>query len=141
MHLLMKDMNDIVRCQRQSRSACMAPYGLKACHALYLMELAETPGISQERLAARIFADKSNVARQLAFLEENGYVTRHASEKDKRAVCVYLTEKAEALLPVIRQNAEEWEMCVMEVMTREEKEQLAALLGKLRKRLESQVDG
>ena len=80
------------------RAEQLAPLELKSCHAGYLLEICACPGISQEQLSRRIYANKSNVARQLATLEESGYVERRPGEEDRRVMRVYPTERALAAL-------------------------------------------
>ena len=71
---LMHHITDIARCAALYRQEELAALGLKACHASYLAAICDTPGITQDQLARRIFINKSNVARQLASLEEDGIV-------------------------------------------------------------------
>ena len=49
---------------------------------------------SQEQLVKEIYVHKSSVARQLALLEQNGFITRSACPSDRRQLLVYPTEKA-----------------------------------------------
>ena len=72
MSQIIKDMTEITRCGVDYRTEMLAPLGLKACHASYLLEICGEPGISQDQLAQRLYINKSNVARQVAILEENG---------------------------------------------------------------------
>ena len=76
MSQIIRDITEISRCGAQYRSETLAPMGLKACHASYLTEICAHPRISQDQLAARICINKSNVARQVAVLEEDGFLTR-----------------------------------------------------------------
>ena len=99
MSQIVRDMTEIARCGVQYRSDKLAPLGLKSCHASYLTEICENPGISQDKLARRICINKSNVARQVAALEEDGFVLRKPSEADKRVMELYPTEKTLELKP------------------------------------------
>ena len=74
MSLFMRELDSIARCAAQYRAEQLAPLGLKSCHASYLLEICSCPGISQEQLARRTYFSKSSVARQLAVLEEAGFV-------------------------------------------------------------------
>lgn len=131
---LTHNITDIARCAVQYRSEALAPLGLKSCHGSYLRIICACPGITQDQLAKRIFINKSNVARQLAILEEDGFVERCACSQDKRAVRVYPTEKAKALLPQINTILACWEECLTQDLTQEEKLQLSQMLGKLKER-------
>ena len=66
MSQIIRDITEISRCGVQYRADQLAPMGLKACHASYLTEICDCPGISQDKLARRICINKSNVARQAA---------------------------------------------------------------------------
>ena len=76
MSQIIRDITEIARCGAQYRADLLAPLGLKGCHASYLTEICAQPGISQDQLAKRICINKSNVARQAATLEEEGFLTR-----------------------------------------------------------------
>ena len=110
----------------------MAPFGLKSCHTSYLMQICANPGITQDRLAQLIFINKSNVARQAAFLEEEGYIRREPSQADRRAMELYPTEKALALLPQIKTILTDWERCITEGVTQEEMEIVTRVLSRMK---------
>ena len=131
---IIRHMLEISRCGVQYRTDRLAPMGLKSCHASYLTEICACPGISQDKLARRIYINKSNVARQAAVLEEEGFITRTPSAVDKRVLELYPTEKALTLLPEIRAILLCWEDCIGSDLSEEEKEQLTALLAKMKVR-------
>ena len=134
MSQIIRDITEISRCGAQYRSDRLAPMGLKACHASYLTEICDCPGISQERLAGRICINKSNVARQAAVLEEEGFITRTPSPADKRVMQLYPTEKAMAIMGQIRGVLKCWEECIGQDLSEEEKELLSKLLAKMKTR-------
>ena len=131
---IIRDMLEISRCGVQYRSDNLAQYGLKSIHASYLTEIASNPGISQDKLARIICINKSNVARQVAVLEEDGFVRRVPSEADKRVMELYPTEKTREILPRINEILMCWENCITHDLSEEEKELLSALLGKMSSR-------
>ncbi len=132
MSQIIRDITEVSRCGAQYRLDQLSPMGLKACHASYLTEICDTPGISQDGLAKRICINKSNVARQAAVLEEEGFITRTPSPQDKRVLELYPTEKALQLLPQIQSILTCWENCITSQLTEEEKDQLSVLLSKLK---------
>ncbi len=134
MPALMHHITDIARCASQFRQEELAPLGLKACHASYLTTVCRCPGITQDQLARRIFINKSNVARQLAVLEEEGFVERRPSPDDKRAIQVFPTQKALDCLPQIREIFRCWESFVAQDLTEEERRVLVAMLAKMKQR-------
>lgn len=134
MSQIIRDITEIARCGAQYRTEALAPLGLKACHASYLTEICAHPGISQDQLAARICINKSNVARQAAILEENGFVTRTPSATDKRIMELHPTQKALALLPQIQPLLRDWEACLTADLSEEEKNQLSTLLSRMKEK-------
>ena len=132
MSQIIRDITEISRCGAQYRTEALAPMGLKACHASYLTEICAHPGISQDRLAARICINKSNVARQAAILEEDGFITRTPSPTDKRIMQLYPTQKTLELLPSISPILGQWEACLTEDISEEEKALLEKLLSRMK---------
>ena len=127
-----KDIAAVGRYLRRQRNCYMAPLGLKSIHARMLMDILENPGISQDGLSQAAGFDKSNVARQVAVLEEKGYLTRKPAATDKRVLELYPTEKTRALQPELLAAMEQWEQKLLMHLTAREQELLAALLEKLR---------
>lgn len=134
MSQIIRDMLEISRCGVQYRSDNLAPLGLKSIHASYLTEICANPGISQDKLARLICINKSNVARQVAVLEEDGFVRRVPSAADKRVMELYPTEKTLELLPRITKILTCWENCITSDLTEEEKELITSLLSKMSSR-------
>ena len=134
MSQIIRDITELTRCGAQYRLDQLSPMGLKACHASYLTEICACPGISQDGLARKICINKSNVARQAAVLEEEGFITRTPSPADKRVMELYPTQKALDLLPQIQSILTCWEDCITGDLTEEEKDQISVLLAKMKVR-------
>ncbi|MBQ9148281.1 MAG: MarR family transcriptional regulator [Oscillospiraceae bacterium] len=141
MSQIIRDITEITRCGAQYRADRLTPMGLKACHASYLTEICAHPGISQDQLAKRICINKSNVARQAASLEEDGFVTRIPSATDKRIMELHPTQKTLDLLPEISCILKCWEDCITGDLTEAELELLAGLLAKMKTRASDYMDG
>ena len=101
MNSIMKYISRIHRCFRQWQSDKMNIHGLNGVQQNYLFHIAHQPGISQEQLSDHIMVNKSNVARQLSTLENEGWITRQTSAQDKRVYEVYPTEKTLNMMPEI----------------------------------------
>ena len=132
MSQIIRDITEIARCGAQYRTEALAPMGLKACHASYLLEICAHPGISQDKLAARICINKSNVARQAAILEEDGFVIRTPSQQDKRIMQLYPTQKTLDLLPSISPILRQWEACLTADVSEEELAILEKVLSRMK---------
>lgn len=141
MSQIIRDITEINRCGAQYRSGALAELDLKSCHASYLTEVCACPGISQDQLARRICVDKSNVARQVAVLEEKGFVRRVPCAADKRIMRLYPTEKAEALLPRITALLADWEDRLTAALSPAEKAQLESLLGRVKAQAVAWLEG
>ncbi len=126
------ELDAIARCATQYRTEMLAPLGLKSCHASYLLQICKNPGISQEQLARRIYFNKSSVARQLAVLEDAGFIRRTTSETDRRVTQLFPTDKAIALLPQIRQVLLDWEDLITQGLSPQEQTALREMLLKLK---------
>lgn len=131
---LIRNITELTRCGVQYRTESLAPLGLKACHASYLLEICREPGISQDRLAERICINKSNVARRAAALEEAGFISRTPCANDKRIMQLYPTEKTLELMPQIRHIMKSWSSYLTQDLTDQEREQLAVILTKMKDR-------
>ena len=140
MSQIIRDITEIARCGAQYRADLLAPLGLKGCHASYLTEICAHPGISQDQLAKLICINKSNVARQAAILEEEGFVTRTPSPTDKRIMELHPTQKTLDLLPEISCVLKRWEGCITGDLTADELELLASLLAKMKTRASDYMD-
>ncbi len=126
---ILKDIGTFNRIYRERQ---LAPLGITSRQALYLKEVGAAPGISQEQLAGRIGINKSNVARQVATLEEEGYIERRSCGMDKRVLRLYPTEKTLALLPGIGEVMESWETLLVEELTEAEQQALETMLLRVR---------
>ena len=108
MPALMKKINMIVRGAAVFRAERVETEDLLPYQHSYILAIVHRPGMSQDELAARLCTTKSTVARQLAKLEEKGYVCRRQSEQDRRALLVYPTEKMLALHPTVVAACRAW---------------------------------
>lgn len=140
MSQIIRDMLEISRCGVQYRSDYLAPMGLKSIHASYLTEICANPGISQDKLARLIYINKSNVARQVAALEEAGFVERRVCGKDKRVMRLYPTEKTLDLLPQIQRIMEDWQSMLTQDLSEGEQTLLEAMLEKLKLRASAYME-
>ncbi len=138
---IIRGLTFISRCGSQYRAGELEPLGITARQASSLMAISRTPGISQDHLSRRVVLNKSNITRQLDKLESMGLVYRSPSPKDKRVTQVFLTEKAQELIPQIRQIYRQWREYLLTGLTDQECAALEQLVGKLEARAEAWIDG
>ena len=129
---IIRDITEITRAGAEYKATNLAPYGLKGCHASYLTEICACPGISQDRLAQKICINKSNVARQAAILEDDGFILRKPSQADKRVMELYPTEKTLTLMPEITEILNKWEDFLLADLSEEEVEHVHFILQRMR---------
>ena len=129
---IIRDITEITRAGAEYKATNLAPYGLKGCHASYLAEICACPGISQDKLAQKICINKSNVARQAAILEEDGFILRKPSQADKRVMELYPTEKTLQLMPEITEVLDKWEDFLLADLSDEEVEHVHFVLQRMR---------
>ena len=106
-----------------------------------IQELHRKPGSSQDEIADKLLINKSGITRQLTAMEEAGLVTRQVSPTDRRVTQVYLTEKAEKLLPEIWKVNREWSEYLTEGLTEEEQELLTRVLENVADRIHESLEG
>lgn len=109
----------------------MAAYEFGSGQHGFLFFLYDHNGSSQDEISKALELDKATTARAIQKLEDNGYVTRKTSEKDKRINNVFLTEKAFAIQTEIKHYSTQWTAILTQDMTPEELIQLSSLMGKL----------
>ena len=98
----------------------------------YLIIIYENKGIIAEDIANILRVDKGTTARAIAKLEQEKYIVRVKDEEDKRKYKLYITEKSEKLCQELLSNYYEIGKEAVEILSKEEKEELLRILGKIR---------
>lgn len=75
----------------------ISSYGLTTSQFFMLIALYEENGILISKLAKKVALDKATLTGIIDRLERDGLVERRDDPKDRRAIRVYLTPKAEAI--------------------------------------------
>ena len=117
----------IARSSNLFRSERLQGTGLCGPHCPYILRVCREPGTTQEAIARALCMNKSSVARQLASLEQSGFVERRPCPTDSRAMEVYPTQKAFDALPAVRAMLAEWNERITDGFSDEERALFAAL--------------
>lgn len=125
---IIKYISKTWRCSILYRNDKLEDEGLNGYQHTYILRICENPGISQEQLAKMIYINKSNVTRQLALLEQNGFITRYPSEKDKRVMQVFPTQRSFDIYPKVYNLLSDWNSYLTEDFTEEERNQLYSMM-------------
>ena len=107
---------------------------ITASELMYLSQLYNRDGLTQEEMAAVITVDKAATTRTIQGMEKKGLVRREAHEENYRAKRVYLTDKAKNVAPRIRELQKKWVDFITQDMTQKEAEVFAAQLKKMSQR-------
>ena len=108
----------------------LEPYGIGSGQFPFLMRLLHHDGISQESLTRALSCDRATGTRALNKLEECGYVRRETDPRDKRAYCVFLTDRARELGPVINEISSRINETVFRSFTREERDSFLFMMNR-----------
>ena len=137
---VMRKINMIFRASGVFRSDKLKDLDLRPSQHSYVFAISRNPGITQDVLASKICTNKSTVTRQVSNLEKSGYVIRKTNESDRRAVCLYPTQKMLDALPFVRSAVKEWNEYLFEDITDVELEKFNIVLDKLVVRAKKYVD-
>lgn len=96
---------------------------------------------TQHELARAMHIEGPTLTRHLDGLEEEGLVVRKRDESDRRAVSVELTDTGRARHAEMLRAVEAFNRRLLAGFTREEIDQLRALLGRLERNARSSEDG
>lgn len=72
-----------------------------------LMRVGRQPGMTQRDLVEHSHADKAQMARLLAQLQERNWLTRNTSTEDRRVRCLHLSESGKQLFGQLRSLQEQ----------------------------------
>lgn len=81
--------------------------GVSGAQLFAMRQIAETPGLSLNDLAARTLAKQSSVSELASRLEERGFIKRAPSESDGRQLELTLTSKGRRAIADSRTTAQE----------------------------------
>ena len=121
----------LYRSRKRFMTESLRSYEFAGAMYLILLHVDRHPGVSQDGIATHLFLDKCNVARRTKKLEDLGFLYRETDQADRRQNNLYLTEKGQALAPIIRNYLGQWGEKATSGLTEEEKTTLLALLTKM----------
>lgn len=88
-------------------------HGALGSSFLLVLTVYHNYGVSQEKVSELLKTDKASIARAVKKLQQEGYLTREPDTVDKRAYKLYLSAKAQALVPEIQSAVRQWEQAVL----------------------------
>ena len=136
----MKMLNNISRSQAIYRNNHITTADLQSGHYAYVLTICRRPGSSQDEIAAELCVNKSTVTRNLNYLEENGYISRHSLPNDKRQFSVHPTEKMLSILPAIKKVSIEWMDLLSEGIEEGELAVFNSVLERMQEKARAMID-
>ena len=124
----MDALRSIVRAIGALSRTSTSSNGVSDAQLFALRQIAETPGLSLNDLAARTLARQSSVSELASRLEQRGYIKRSASESDARALELMITAKGRRAIADSRTTAQERLIEGLQRLPRARRAELAELL-------------
>jgi len=98
---------------------------------MILYALSVNDGITQKELAQNLHIRPQSLTVTITKLEEDGFITRHRSEKDKREQIVSITEQGMERCNAISEVRDQTNLKMFSVLSDGEKEDLFRILEKV----------
>lgn len=105
-------------------------WNLSAAQFDVLAQIGSQEGLTQQELAVKLFVTKGNITQLLGKMEENGWIRREQSSKNK---CLFLTEKGKELFDDVVPKQAQFQTSQFDGLDEDEKKQLLSLLRKIQK--------
>ncbi|MGA7880149.1 MAG: MarR family transcriptional regulator [Terrimicrobiaceae bacterium] len=116
----------------RGEAAFLARHGLSQARliVLVLLDSSENGSMRSSELAEHADVSRATITGLLDSLEKSGLIARTPDTRDRRASCVRITGKGEALLRTVQPLLFRWTESVLSALSARERGQLVALLRK-----------
>ena len=121
----------ITRARQHDRTALEAGVPVNRAAVPILRLLAESGAMRPGEIAERLGVEPPHIARQVHLLEKAGWAGHAPDPGDRRARRVRLTAAGTDAIDRVNQAARQWIRCALADWTPEEREHLAALMGRM----------
>jgi MarR family transcriptional regulator, organic hydroperoxide resistance regulator len=118
---------------------CLAPLGIKLPHYDVLANLVREPGMTQQRLADKLFVGRSNLSMLLPEMEKRGWITRQSDLGDKRVRRVHLTPEGERIARTALADHAQLLNTMMDALSQDECDSMGDLMRRIADRLKTTV--
>ncbi len=132
-------ISDISRLLRKAFDLHMQELELTRTQWRVLVHLGRSEGMNQSKLAEILEVRNITLGRHIDRLEETDWVTRKRDPNDRRAHCLYLTDKARPVFNCMRLSFAENEGAILDDLSSDKRaelmEQLVSIKDKLSRRM------
>lgn len=131
------NLQDCARVQRRNFDRGLAAKGVELTQAQWrsLGIVFKRPGISQTALADILEIQPISVGRLVDRMETAGWMERRPDPDDRRAVCLYVTDKAEPTLKALKATADDIRSVLTRGISKPDLETAARVLAQMRSNL------
>ncbi len=133
-------LHDVARLWRKRFDRRAQTLGLTRAQWSVIAHLRRNEGITQTCLADLLEVEKITLARLIDRLEASGWVQRRPHPSDRRANCLYLTDKVHPILDQMWELGRVTRNEALAELNPGEREQLYALLARIKRNLVSTPD-
>lgn len=105
--------------------------------SVFLINIGDCEGTSQEEIANSLAIDKAAIARSVKVMEKKGYIITKRSEIDKRAKELYLSDSGKELYQYIQCLNQEWINYVMGELESSDMEKFSQIIDHISERAKS----
>jgi len=129
------------RYSKISLDRALAPLSINSSHHMFIINICENEGISQDRLTGIVHIDKSNVTRALRRLEELGFIEKRSSEEDRRTAHLFSTDKGRDAYARIADIMDAWAETLAAGFGGQDKERLLEEMKRVAENAADAVNG
>lgn len=131
----------IYRHGRMMHDRAMREFGLSGQQMGYLRFVFENPGVSQEDIASFLMIDKGAVAKGIRDMTERGFLRREQNPEDKRAYCLYATDKARRICSEGKEESKRVEKMITAGIPADEMKVFSKTLAKITENISKMMEG
>lgn len=102
--------------------------------SIYLVNIGDKEGTTQEEIANSLAIDKAAIARSVKYMEKKGYIRTEQSKTDKRAKELYLSDSGEKLYQFMLQINSQWINHVMGDLNSDDMKTFSQIIDKISER-------
>ncbi|WP_099469770.1 MarR family winged helix-turn-helix transcriptional regulator [Konateibacter massiliensis] len=89
-------------------SKALSDKELSYSDSVFLVNIGENEGTTQEEIASALAIDKAAIARSVKSMVKSGYIRAEQSKSDKRAKALYLTDSGRELYRFMQELNRKW---------------------------------
>lgn len=118
-------------------SALMAPHGIERHFSAFVFLCENSGKVTQNDLAQRLKKDRVSTMRIVDYLSERDFVERKKDMSDRRCHLLEATEKAQRLLPRVKEAIHQTNEIILEYLSKKDADAFAKSMTAIMQKIES----